>query len=187
MALIALGMSAALASGGEAPQAPAISRCPYDFDSEMPPGRFCVYRGAARSADGALCSENLVVIWSAAAVAADPDAEEAAPAEVSFGFVNRELLVLHGVAGHATRALISEYSLDPDAERLPLESGMATLMSRASGAQTLRLTVSPEIALEAEPAECDCGSYRGAFVGLLRQPAPQDDVPRDEDSEPHPS
>jgi hypothetical protein len=188
IAWIALGLSAAAAvRGEEAPDAAIASRCPYDFDSEMPPGRFCVYRGAARSVDGALCSEDLVVIWSAVGAAVDPDEEETAAVEVSFGFVNRELLVLHGVAAGATRALITAYSVDPIAERLPLERGVATLVARRSGAQTLRLTLSPEIGLEAEPAACDFGSYRGVFVGVLRRPAADDEPASGADAAPRPS
>ncbi len=47
-----------------APSTPAESQCPYDFQSPMPGGVFCLYNGALRSPAGSTCAGDVGMIWS---------------------------------------------------------------------------------------------------------------------------
>lgn len=151
--------------------APGVAlACPYDFGSDMDPGTFCVYRGAVRAPDGAVCAGDAVVIWHAqdSSDAGDSTLQGSQPSHVYFGFVDDPALVLHGVAVRPTRARLTDYRVGSGA--VPLD-GVTTLGVRTEGALTMALSPPLEFGTAEEP--CDVDSYHGRFIGVVHRPHPQ--------------
>lgn len=156
----------------------AAPGCPYDFSSDMPPGAFCVYRGAVRSADGAICSDDALVIWSShLPTDRHNDALARLPAsDVFLGFVDEPSLVFHAVATLRTRAHLSDYRLAPGQEAVPLD-GLTTLGGGTVGPGALTMTLRSPLALGVDEEPCALGSYLGIFIGVIGQSRKNVSVP----------
>jgi hypothetical protein len=160
----------AAVTAGAAP-APVITRCPYNFLSDMPPGRFCVYRGAATGRDGAVCSSDAVVIWSAHGPSEESDGSGAVTSErsVYVGFVDVPSLVVRAVAEQRTRArLVASYAA-PDGDATELQ-GLTTLQRSLAGPPTLTMSTTTPLPLSGSEETCDLKSYQGVFVGVIDLP-----------------
>ena len=164
VALLALLSSApALAISSLADDAP--ERCPYDFRSDMPPGEFCVYRGAITSEDGAVCVDDAIVIWSSHDEAAPENdrGPDGGARDVFFGFLEPSL-VMHGVAPARTSARLVDYSPTEDRLDTPLD-GLTTV-----GPGSITMKLSGSVAIGSAAGGCQFDSYRGVFVGLMQAP-----------------
>jgi hypothetical protein len=172
--------------GGEVPSlstpaaidgSPTGKRCPYDFRSDMPPGEYCVYRGAITSRGGATCIHDAVMIWSAHGVvpqqreAVQPQADP--ERDVFLGFVDPPL-VMRAISRARMSAQLTEYSRSSDRPETPID-GFTVLIRRLAerGALTMKLHPSVAVIRDAGGPQCDFDSYRGVFVGVIRQPEPR--------------
>ncbi len=153
--------------------APRPRRCPYDFRTAMPAGEYCVYRGVIASPGGAVCNGDAVLIWSTYGQpeARGEAAEDGAPSvrDVFFGITDEPALVLRGDAARHTQARIVDYTSDSDPATAPLD-GTATLHRRQPGRGALSMTLRPPLALDTGDDDCEFGSYRGLFIGVMRLP-----------------
>lgn len=149
----------------EAASAVAAPTCPYDFLSEMPVGRFCVYRGRATGADGLPCDGDVLVIWSSHRGAGADDAPPPRR-DVYFGIVDMPSLLLRAVAEHATEAALADYQRSPDEAPIALD-GLSTLDRSPVGPGTLTMTLSDPLPFGDSGAACAADAYRGEFIGVL--------------------
>jgi hypothetical protein len=134
----------------------------------MPPGEFCVYVGAITASDGTICAEDAVAIWSSydAEAAHDADGRETDAAhDVFIGFLE-PLLVMRAVAPAGLRAKLVDYS--PTGDTSKALDGMTTLERRV--AESLTMTLRGSVALGTGDERCEFDSYRGVFIGLMRNP-----------------
>src|SRR5437773_565256 len=65
--------------------------CPFRFDTDMPPGVFCVYAGRIATPEGRTCSEDTAVIWSSMSPRPVPSA---AGRPITIGFVEEPEVIL---------------------------------------------------------------------------------------------
>jgi hypothetical protein len=171
-AAVALHASTALCiNTPDAVPAPMPRGCPYSFLSDMPPGRFCAYRGAATGRDGAVCSSEAVVIWSAHGPLVQSDGGLLTTSErsVYFGFVDAPRLLVRGVADRPARARLVEYRATPDDDATEL-GGLTTLQRSRVGPPTLTMSTTTPLPFAGGEAACDLESYRGVFVGVIDLP-----------------
>jgi len=173
--IFALGGCAfrAMSDGPRLPR--RTSGCPYDFRSDMPLGVFCVYRGTASAADGEICADDLVVIWSAHAPRDTSDIRDRSGStrHVYLGFVGEPVLVLRAVATQRTLARFVEYSLESKQRALRL-TGFTTLDPEKQGlfaAMTFTLPSRHEFSRDADA--CTVAEYNGIFVDVLEEPGPK--------------
>jgi hypothetical protein len=151
--------------------APIPRGCPYSFLSDMPPGRFCAYRGAAMGRGGAVCSREAVVIWSAHGPLMGSGGSGLTTSErsVYFGFVDAPSLLVRAVVERSTRARLVEYRTTPDDEATEL-GGLTTLQRSLVGPPMLRMSTTTALPFGANEDACDMESYRGIFVGVIDMP-----------------
>lgn len=164
----ASGLSTSSSSDG---REPTQTRCPYDFGSDMPAGEFCVYLGAITAADGTVCVEEAVAIWSShgATAASDGDRRETdAPRDVFIGFLE-PLLVMRAVAPARLSARLVDYGPIDGPSKTSLD-GLTTLERRVAEPGSITMKLRGPLALGTGAERCEFESYRGVFVGLMHKP-----------------
>ncbi|MDX2169317.1 MAG: hypothetical protein SF182_19760 [Deltaproteobacteria bacterium] len=141
----------------------AADVCPYNFQSPMPRGTFCVYRGRPRDARGQDCGAEAVVIWRSGLDAA---ARQPAPRRVFVGFVEPPALVLHAVAEDRRQARVVGGRGAPQRAAVPLD-GETTLLTAPGGRHALSVELSDPLRWPGDGAPCAIRSFRGEFVGVI--------------------
>jgi hypothetical protein len=165
--------------------APAIADrqrgCPYDFRSDIPSGDFCVYRGTVFTPDGAICSDDAVVIWHTQHRPEPPRSarrDGVGERDVFLGFAHDPSLLIRGLVRSRTRARLTDFALGAAAARAPLD-GATMLGRRLSGHDAMTIRLRDAIEFAVGDTRCDFGSYHGVFIGMMRRSPTEDDAATD--------
>lgn len=154
----------------------ATASCPYNFGRAMPPATFCVYNGVALGADGEICADNVLVIWSSYALHAlqrPEDTRGSAATEVYLGFVAEPELVLRAVVDpeRSERAVMAGYTLGEGRPAVPLAGETRLRAAGGSGPSDAGiLTITLQEPRELRSRGCAFAAYAGSFVGMVRLP-----------------
>jgi hypothetical protein len=147
--------------------------CPYHFDSDMPAGTFCVYRGVALGGGGEVCATDVVVIWSAwQGRASDAPGEKEPPAgrEVYLAFVADPEPVVRAIVDsqQRDRAEMVEYTAGSAAAPQPLAGEMTLRAVRRGSADVLSMDLREPRRFH--PGICAFVAYSGTFLGVIQPP-----------------
>lgn len=145
------------------------SGCPYDFASNMPAATFCVYRGVARDADGAVCAENVMMIWSTfdGTVRDSTTSARSGTRELYVGLVADPEIVLRGTVAPQAPNMAQLAGVDAPKSAAPIGQLQIRAVSEKSDVVSMELRSSETLSRE----HCDLASYSGTFIGLLHPTA----------------
>jgi hypothetical protein len=163
--LVTASPSAALNEGfGRTPH----GGCPYNFQSDMPPGVFCVYRGTALTAEGETCADDVVVIWRTHAPRTERYGEgpPVIVRDIYLGLAADPVLVMRAVAAHDNHANLVTYVYESEMDPQPL-TGVTRLELWDGRPPRLTLVLRPPRAFVPEADACPVAFYRGLSIGLI--------------------
>jgi len=142
-----------------------VGTCPYTFNTPMPPGTFCVYRGDGRDQRGILCAPDLVAIWSSYSGRARNDTDA-----IHLAFLSDPDVVIAATPvvphGEGQNAEVVGYAVDEQAALEPTHGTITLAVPQSAEGDRIRVELSHETRSDAHSA-CAVTSFTGTFMGVI--------------------